>query len=74
MIIPPNDLHDDTLYEVAKDHLLRGVDGDSVEDLNAATKKLVAMIKQGTMLLLYSELTETVGVISEEEFKKNQAS
>lgn len=74
MIIPPHDLRDDTLYELAKDYLLRGVDGGSVEDLNAATNKLVAMIKKGTMLLIYSELTETVGIISEDEFTTNQAS
>tara|TARA_B100000749_G_C18236541_1_gene386540 strand:+ start:363 stop:587 length:225 start_codon:yes stop_codon:yes gene_type:complete len=69
MIIPPNELSDETLQSVVQDCILRGPDG--TENLSEDTLRTVHVIRKGELLLMYSEETETVGLISKEDFEKN---
>lgn len=68
MIIPPSELSEETLHAVVQNCILRGPDG--TESLSEDTLRTVQALRKGELLLMYSEETETVGVISKEEFEK----
>lgn len=73
MLIDYRDLEDDTFTEVVKECVIREMQDDSIVDVNKAVEEAVRLIKKGSLLLMYSELNETIGLVRADDFKKNQA-
>lgn len=74
MRIPIDALDADTLYSIAESFVLReGTDYGEIEaSLKGKTEQVIQQLRTGSAVLLYSELHETVDVISKEDFEKQQ--
>jgi len=71
MLIPYQDLESDTLYSLIESFVLReGTDyGEQEISLSQKTDNVLQQLKQGSVVILYSELSESVTLIH-----KNQLS
>lgn len=65
MIIPYKDLEPETLIGLVESFILReGTDyGDAEVSLKAKTEQIVSQIRQGKILIVYSELHETCDLV-----------
>tara|TARA_R110001583_G_scaffold22238_2_gene83559 strand:- start:11451 stop:11681 length:231 start_codon:yes stop_codon:yes gene_type:complete len=70
MLIPYQSLDDETLYNLIESFILReGTDyGEMEVSLKEKTQKVLLQIKNGEVLILYSELTESVTLITKQQF------
>lgn len=70
MIIPLEQLNDDTLYAIIEDFILReGTDYGAVDTTKADKVAQVKLqLKQGSAVLVYSELHESVNILPIEQF------
>jgi len=70
MIIPLEQLNEDTLYAIIEDFILR--EGTDYGVVDATKEDKVAQIKlqlqQGSAVLVYSELHESVNILPREQF------
>ena len=72
MIIPLEQLNEDTLYAIIEDFILReGTDYGTV-DVSKADKiaQVKLQLKQGSAVLVYSELHESVNILPSEQFSQ----
>ena len=71
MLIPVSQLSKDTLYNVAEAFVLReGTDyGDEEVPLKHKVEQVIAQLQSGEAVLLYSELHETVDIISKTAYQ-----
>lgn len=70
MIIPLEQLNEDTLNAIIKEYILReGTDYGAV-DATEANKiaQIKLQLKQGSAVLVYSELHESVNILPKEQF------
>lgn len=70
MIIPLAQLNEDTLNAIIKEYILReGTDYGAV-DVTEADKiaQIKLQLKQGSAVLVYSELHESVNILPKEQF------
>ncbi len=70
MIIPLEQLSADTLHAIIKDFILReGTDyGEIDADEEAKISQVKRQLQQGTAVLVYSELHESVNILPREQF------
>jgi len=70
MIIPLEQLSKDTLYAIIEDFILR--EGTDYGAIDATKEDKIAQVKlqleQGSALLVYSELHESVNILPSEQF------
>jgi len=70
MIIPLEQLNEDTLYAIIEDYILR--EGTDYGAVDASKKDKIAQVKlqlkQGSAVLVYSELHESVNILPREQF------
>jgi uncharacterized protein YheU (UPF0270 family) len=76
MIIPLEQISQDTLYAIIEDFILRegtdyGAFDTSKEDKVAQVK---LQLKQGSAVLVYSELHESVNILPSEQFEQENHS
>lgn len=71
MIIPISELNAETLYAIAESFVLReGTDyGEQETDLSDKVQQVLAQLKTGQALLQYSELHETVNIVTKQELE-----
>tara|TARA_B110000114_G_C14877267_1_gene311264 strand:- start:155 stop:394 length:240 start_codon:yes stop_codon:yes gene_type:complete len=73
MIIPIEELSNDTLTAILEEFVLREGTEYGAEDVSLTQK--IAQIKQqltqGSVVLVYSELHETVNILQKEQFLEN---
>jgi|TARA_B110000908_G_scaffold30808_1_gene36545 uncharacterized protein YheU (UPF0270 family) len=73
MIIPIEELSNDTLTAILEEFVLREGTEYGAEDVSLTQK--IAQIKQqltqGSVVLVYSELHETVNILPKEQFLEN---
>jgi len=76
MIIPFNELNTDTLNSIIKEFVLQEGTEYGAEDVAMDDKiqQVHAQLKQGTAILVYSELHETVNIIPADQFKEDNES
>ena len=76
MRIPVEELAPETLANLVESYVLReGTDYGELEiDLKQKVEQVCIQLKAGEAVLLYSELHETVNIVSLDEFKQMQAS
>ena len=70
MIIPLEQLNEDTLIAIIKEYILReGTDYGAI-DVTEADKisQIKSQLKQGSAVLVYSELHESVNILPKEQF------
>jgi len=69
MIIPIEQLDPETLYAIAESFVLReGTDyGDVEAELGSKVEQVLAQLKDGRALLQYSELHETVNIVTKQQ-------
>lgn len=74
MKIPVDALDPDTLYAIAESFVLReGTDYGEIEaSLKEKTAQVILQLRDGEAILLYSELHETVDVVSKAAFEQQQ--
>ena len=74
MKIPVDALDPDTLYAIAESFVLReGTDYGEIEaSLKEKTAQVIQQLRDGEAVLLYSELYETVDVVSKAAFEQQQ--
>ncbi|MCY7295653.1 YheU family protein [Alteromonas sp. a30] len=74
MRIPVDELEKETLYAIAESFVLReGTDYGEVEaSLKDKTLQVIQQLKSGEAVLIFSELHETVDVISKQAFQQQQ--
>jgi|GEM_PF-112434 len=74
MKIPVDALDPDTLYAIAESFVLReGTDYGEIEaSLKEKTTQVIQQLRDGEAVLLYSELHETVDVVSKAAFEQQQ--
>ncbi len=74
MKIPVDALDPDTLYAIAESFVLReGTDYGEIEaSLKEKTAQVIQQLRDGEAVLLYSELHETVDVVSKAAFEQQQ--
>ena len=74
MIIPYEQLDQITLNNLVEQYILReGTDYGEVEySLAQKTQQVLAQIKKEAIYIVYSELHESVTLVSKEEFKQGQ--
>lgn len=74
MKIPVDALDPDTLYAIAESFVLReGTDYGEIEaSLKEKTAQVIQQLRDGEAILLYSELHETVDVVSKAAFEQQQ--
>jgi len=74
MIIPYEQLDQITLNNLVEQYILReGTDYGEVEySLTQKTQQVLAQIKKEAIYIVYSELHESVTLVSKEEFKQGQ--
>ncbi|MCC2617038.1 YheU family protein [Aestuariibacter halophilus] len=74
MRIPVEQLAADTLLNIVRDFVLReGTDyGESEVPLQTKVEQVVSALKRGEAVLLYSELHESVDIISIEAYRASQ--
>lgn len=70
MKIPVEQLEADTLYNLVEAYVLReGTDyGDVEVALEQKVEQVIEQLKCGDAILMYSELHETVNIVSKQEF------
>lgn len=70
MLIPYQSLDNETLYNLIESFVLReGTDyGEDEVSLNTKSQKVLEQIKKGEVLILYSEHSESVTLISKQQF------
>ncbi len=71
MIVPIDEIAADTLRNIAKEFVLReGTDYGEIEtDLSTKVEQVVAQLKSGEALLVYSELYDTVDLRPAREYR-----
>lgn len=74
MRIPIEQLEADTLFNLVESFVLReGTDYGEMEiDLKDKVMQVIAQLKAGEAVLLYSELHETVNIIDQQTFLQQQ--
>lgn len=74
MRIPVSELEKETLYAIAESFVLReGTDyGEFEASLADKTEQVVKQLRNGDAVLIFSELHETVDVISKQAFQQQQ--
>ncbi|MEJ6080013.1 YheU family protein [Vibrio sp. 1-Bac 57] len=74
MLIPYQQLDAMTLNNLIEQYILReGTDYGEVEfSLQQKTQQILAQIKNEEIFIMYSELNESVTLISKQEFKQTQ--
>ncbi|GGA63977.1 UPF0270 protein [Neiella marina] len=74
MQIPIDQLNADTLYAIAESFVLReGTDyGDEEASLTDKVEQVLEQLRQGSAVLIYSELHESVDIIPAEQLKAQQ--
>lgn len=72
MIIPFKDLSPDTLSSIIKEFVLREGTEYGAEDVSIEEKieQVQQQLTQGTAVLVYSELHETVNIIPADQFEE----
>lgn len=72
MIIPLEQLSNDTLTAIIEDFILREGTEYGAIDIDKETKieQVKKQLEQGDALLVYSQLHETVNIIPKEQFKE----
>lgn len=70
MLIPYNELDKDTLYNLVESFVLREGTEYGAEDVPTDVKvaQVIEQLKRKEAVILYSELHETVNIISQQEF------
>ena len=70
MLIPYQSLDKETLYNLVESFILReGTDYGEMEiSLKDKSNKVMLQIKNGEVLILYSELSESVTLITKQQF------
>jgi uncharacterized protein YheU (UPF0270 family) len=70
MLIPYQSIDNETLYNLIESFILReGTDyGEMEVSLNEKSEKVLLQIKNGEVLILYSELSESVTLITKQQF------
>ncbi|MCW9699692.1 MULTISPECIES: YheU family protein [unclassified Avibacterium] len=73
MIIPWQDLEEETLINIAESFILReGTDyGEQELSLQQKTQNLLTKIRQGTAVIVWSELHESIDIKDKMEFLKS---
>ena len=76
MLIPVEELTADTLFNLVESFVLReGTDyGEQEVNLQQKVEQVIAQLKSKQAFILYSELHETVNIISQQELAEMQAS
>ena len=69
MLIPYQDLESDTLYNLIESFILReGTDyGEQEISLSQKTKNVLQQLKDGSVVILYSQLSESVTLIHKDQ-------
>ena len=72
MIIPYNDLSDETLQALIEDFVTRDGTDYGQDEMSTQDKamRLLVSLKAGDMLISYNEETETCGLITKDELLK----
>lgn len=72
MLIPWQQLNEDTLLRLIESYVLReGTDyGDEEVPLAMKTKSVFQQIQQGQVLILYSELHESVDLVTKHQYQQ----
>lgn len=72
MLIPWQQLNPDTLQRLIESYVLReGTDyGDEEVPLAMKTKSVLQQIQQGQVLILYSELHESVDLVTQHQYQQ----
>lgn len=72
MIIPFKDLSPETLFSIIKEFVLREGTEYGAEDVSIEEKieQVQQQLTQGTAVLVYSELHETVNIIPADQFEE----
>ena len=75
MLIPWRDLAADTLDALIESFVLReGTDyGDAEVPLAVKVAQVLELIKRGEVLIVYSELHESVDLLSKQQWRQRQA-
>lgn len=70
MIIPLEQIHEDTLYAIIEDFILReGTDYGAIDATKADKISQVRLqLEQGSAVLVYSELHESVNILPKDQF------
>jgi len=70
MLIPYQSLDSETLYSLIESFILReGTDyGEAEISLESKSQKILEQVKNGDVLILYSEHTESVTLINKQQF------
>ena len=70
MRIPIDELNPDTLHSLVESFVLReGTDyGEAEVELAEKVNQVIAQLKSGQAVLIYSELHETVNIVDKQEF------
>jgi len=71
MLIPYQSLDTETLHNLIESFILReGTDyGETEISLASKSQQLLEQIKSGTVLILFSELSESVTLINKQQFQ-----
>lgn len=74
MQIPIDQLNADTLYAIAESFVLReGTDyGDEEVALDDKVQQVISQLRAGQAVLLYSELHDSVDIVSADKFAAGQ--
>ncbi len=72
MIIPLNKISNETLLAIIEEFILReGTDyGDEITDKQTKIKQVKLQLEDGSAVLVYSELHETVNILPTEQFQE----
>jgi uncharacterized protein YheU (UPF0270 family) len=70
MIIPLEQLNEDTLHAIIEDYILReGTDYGAIDATQTdKIEQIKLQLKQGSAVLVYSELHESVNILPREQF------
>lgn len=73
MLIPYQELETDTLYNLIESFILReGTDyGEQEVSLSQKTESVLQQLKNGSIVILYSELSESVTLIHKNQLNQN---
>ena len=72
MIIPWQELAPDTLNRLVESFVLReGTDyGDAEIDLQAKVQQVIQQLQQGQVLIVYSQIDETVDLLTQQQYRQ----
>lgn len=72
MIIPIQELSADVLYSVAESYVLREGTDYGAEEVSLDTKvqQVIAKLRSGEAVLVYSELYESVNIVNAQEYQE----